>query len=63
MSLQDQIRTCAHAGCPCPADPESDYCSPSCEIAQYTPSAKCECYHDLCEQKRRTARIGSERKS
>jgi Transposase DDE domain len=59
MSVEEQIRTCAHAGCPCPADPGSDYRSPSCESAKNARNIKCSCYHELCEEGRQTTRIGS----
>lgn len=42
-------RKCAHPGCPCPADPGSDYCSKECQTANGE-KKHCTCKHELCQQ-------------
>lgn len=43
-------RKCAHAGCACPADPGSDYCSPECERSNGSLNEACPCTHEICHQ-------------
>jgi hypothetical protein len=56
MTGDEKIRKCAHAGCPCPADPGTDYCNEDCRLAQGSGSGSCTCPHELCQQARRTTR-------
>ena len=50
---EPSTRKCAHPGCPCPADPGSDYCSTQCRDAK-SKGGECTCPHELCEEARRT---------
>lgn len=50
-------RTCAHPGCPCPADPGSDYCSPQCQFADDGSAMACPCNHAVCRQAKRTEHV------
>ena len=50
-----KIRKCTHAGCACPADPGSDYCSPQCQTSSASRDAKCPCTHELCQQGQQTS--------
>jgi hypothetical protein len=43
-------RKCAHPGCPCPADPGSEYCSESCRKGASNADLDCPCDHALCRQ-------------
>ena len=43
-------RKCAHAGCACPADPGSDYCSPECKRSNGLSDKSCPCTHEICHQ-------------
>ena len=54
----DKTRKCTHAGCACPADPGSDYCSPQCKTSNGTRNAKCPCTHELCQQGQQTSQEG-----
>jgi hypothetical protein len=51
-------KKCSHVGCPCPADPGSDYCSERCrEAADGVPNGECACDHALCRQSRQAAEV------
>lgn len=54
----DKIRKCTHAGCACPADPGSDYCSPQCQASNGTRNAQCPCTHEVCQPGQQTTREG-----
>jgi hypothetical protein len=44
-------RKCSHPGCPCPADPKSEYCNDKCrDAAASHAEAGCPCGHALCTQ-------------
>ena len=45
-----QDRKCAHAGCACPADTGSDYCSAQCQTADGSSKQACACQHEICRQ-------------
>lgn len=47
-------KRCAHPGCPCPADPGSDYCSVQCQAAMSSSLVDCPCNHGVCRQSQRT---------
>jgi hypothetical protein len=53
---EQKDRQCAHAGCPCPADPGSDYCSEQCGRKNGSATAECSCPHELCQQARVTTK-------
>lgn len=44
---------CAHEGCACPAEPNSEWCSEACRDAQqgYSAAPICPCGHDGCVTK------------
>ena len=49
MSEESEEKNCAHGVCNCPADAESDYCSPYCEAAKPTEQVQvCDCGHPTC---------------
>lgn len=50
MAEEQKDRKCAHVGCPCPADPGSDYCSAQCRTANGSAGVRCICTHALCQQ-------------
>ena len=50
-------RRCSHPRCPCPADPESDYCSDKCRDATSSRSEACRCGHALCTQAQKTFEV------
>jgi hypothetical protein len=54
----DKIRKCTHAGCACPADPGSDYCSPQCQASNGTRNAQCPCTHEVCQPGQQATREG-----
>lgn len=55
MSGED--RPCAHQGCPCPADPGSDYCCEACKSLDGAMQTPCPCHHELCVQAQETAKL------
>jgi hypothetical protein len=54
MTRPEKDRLCAHAACPCPADPGSLYCSPECETTSDAHDTPCQCNHAVCRQAQRT---------
>ena len=57
-----QDRLCAHSGCPCPADPGSDYCSEECRALDGARQTPCPCKHDLCRQAQETRKTAQVQK-
>jgi hypothetical protein len=41
-------KTCAHPGCDCQVDENTEYCSEYCEDASTTSDASCQCGHAGC---------------
>lgn len=48
MADEKEVKRCAHPGCGCPADEDSDYCSAYCEGAGDTAEIDCECGCPTC---------------
>jgi hypothetical protein len=46
--MADDKERCAHPGCTCAADNDSDYCSAYCEGAEDTTEIACGCGHSGC---------------
>ena len=58
MHMHPEETRCAHPGCPCPADPDSEYCSAACQALNSPCQLTCPCGHDLCLQSQRTRQPG-----
>ncbi len=44
------MRQCAHTGCTCPAEPDSEFCSAGCRTAELSGMKDaCPCGHPGCE--------------
>jgi hypothetical protein len=59
MVEEGKIRKCSHAGCSCPADPESDYCSTQCQTSGEAAGKACSCTHEICQQGQKLSRGGA----
>ncbi len=49
MADEKSVKKCENPVCTCPALPNSDYCSASCEGIGDIIEIDCECGHEACE--------------